>query len=154
MTARTISIKRTTGADRDFDFLIRQLDHELWEELKEDQATYDQFNKVASIQTVVLLYADSEPVASGCFKKFDENTVEIKRMFVQKSYRGQGLSKKVLMELEKWAMEKGYAAAVLETSIHFETALRLYRNSGYKSIPNYPPYAGLTESICLKKELR
>ena len=75
-------------------------------------------------------------------------------MFVQKSYRGQGLSKRVLMELEKWAMEEGYAAAVLETSIHFETALHLYRHSGYKTIPNYPPYAGLPESICLKKELR
>jgi GNAT superfamily N-acetyltransferase len=74
-------------------------------------------------------------------------------MFVQKEFRGQGLSRKVLHELEQWAMEKTYHHAVLETSIHFETARRLYQTSGYAIIPNYPPYEGLPESVCMKKEL-
>jgi GNAT superfamily N-acetyltransferase len=151
--AQNLFIKRTTAGDPDFQKLILQLDHELWNELEEDQATYDQYNKVPDIKTALLLYVNNEPVACGCFKEYDTATAEIKRMFVQKEFRGQGLSRKVLHELEQWAMEKTYHHAVLETSIHFETARRLYQTSGYAIIPNYPPYEGLPESVCMKKEL-
>jgi GNAT superfamily N-acetyltransferase len=147
-------IKRTTTVDKDFEYLIKCLDHELWDELHEDQATYDQFNKVPDIKTAVLVYASEEPVACGCFKEYDTDTVEIKRMFVQKKFRGKGLSKKVLQELEQWALENQFRFAVLETSIHFQTARRLYVTSGYHEISNYGPYVGLAESICMEKELK
>lgn len=148
-----VLLKRTTTGNQDFQFLISLLDHELWVELKEDQATYDGFNKVPDIDTAVIVYVGAEPVACGCFKKYDAETAEIKRMFVQKTWRGKGFSKAVLQELEKWAAEKGFRYAVLETSIHFTTARSLYESSHYCIIPNYPPYTGLAESICLKKEL-
>ncbi len=35
-------------------FLIKQPNHELWNELKEDQAPYDQYDKVPEIQTAVV----------------------------------------------------------------------------------------------------
>lgn len=146
-------IKRTTGNDQDFQLLVKNLDHELWNELKEDQATYDQYNIVVDILTAVVIYKDEEPVACGCFKKFDEQTVEIKRMFVQKDHRGKGLSKNILAELEQWAKEKNYQFLVLETSIHFTTAKNLYITNGYEIIPNYGQYASLPESVCMKKEL-
>jgi putative acetyltransferase len=145
------TIKRTTSADKDFQMLITHLDHELWNELKEDQATYDQFNKVPDISTVLIIYQGQQPVACGCFKEIDANTVEIKRMFVEKEWRRKGLSKLILNDLEQWAMEKGFENAILETSIHFTTARQLYESSGYTIIPNYPPYQGLTESVCMKK---
>jgi putative acetyltransferase len=148
------TIKRTTSADKDFQFLITCLDHELWNELKEDQATYDQYNKIPGLKTALVLYLNNSPVASGCFKEFANDTVEIKRMFVQKAYRGKGFSKNILDELEKWALEKGYRYAVLETSVHFTVAKKLYQRSGYIIIPNYGQYAGLPESVCMKKELR
>ena len=146
-------LNRTTTGDPNFQHLISCLDHELWVELKEDQATYDGFNKVPDIDTAVVLFAGGEPVACGCFKPFDTNTIEVKRMFVQKAWRGNGLSKAVLQELEKWAVEKGYRYAVLETSVHFATARKLYETNQYQIIPNYAPYAGLAESVCMKKEL-
>ena len=146
-------IKRTDSSDSDFQMLVASLDHELWHELKEDQATYDQHNKVPDLKTVLIAYDNNQPVACGCFKEFDSDTVEIKRMFVQKAWRGKGLSKKILQGLEEWAMEKGFNSAVLETSIHFETARRLYQTNGYNIIPNYPPYTDLPESVCMKKEL-
>ena len=145
------TLKRTTSADKDFQKLVTHLDHELWNELKEDQATYDQFNKVPDLSTVLVVYQDGQPVACGCFKQVDANTVEIKRMFVEKQWRGKGLSKLVLHALEQWAIELGFKNAILETSIHFDTARSLYASSGYTIIPNYPPYEGLTESVCMKK---
>lgn len=150
---QNFTVKRTTTADPDFLSLVLALDHELWNELNEDQATYDQYNKVPDIRTAVLVYKGTEPVACGCFKGFDEQTVEIKRMFVTKAFRGKGLSKKVLRELEAWAQEIGYRTAVLETSIYFNVAQTLYTVAGYRVTPNYPPYESLPESICMKKEL-
>jgi GNAT superfamily N-acetyltransferase len=147
-------IKRTTANDDDFRLLIKKLDDELWVELEEDQATYDQFNDVSHIRTAIVAYNNTEPVGCGCFKGFDDDTVEIKRMFVCKEQRGKGLSKKILSELEQWAKEKNYKYAVLETSVHFNTARNLYITNGYKVIPNYGPYAGLAESVCMEKQLQ
>ena len=93
------------------------------------------------------------PAACGCFKKYDNETVEIKRMFVQKPFRGQGLSRLILNKLEQWATEEMYRYSILETSVHFEVARRLYESSGYAIIPNYPPYTDLAESVCMKKSL-
>jgi hypothetical protein len=151
--SKGITIKRTVGTDPDFRLLISHLDHELWNELKEDQATYDQYNKVPDIRTALVLYINEKPVASGCFKKCKQDTIEIKRMFVEKEFRGKGLAKSVLDELEKWAFESGFKYAVLETSIHFKPARALYNQAGYEIIENYDPYAGLKESVCMRKKL-
>jgi hypothetical protein len=146
-------IKRTTSTDNNFQELIKKLDHELWNELQEDQAQYDQYNKVPDLNTVVVVYMNEQPAASGCFKKYNADTVEVKRMFVVKEHRGKGLSKLVLTELENWAVEEGFKYAILETSIHFIPATTLYKKSGYQIIPNYDQYEGLEESVCMKKEL-
>ncbi len=147
------AIHRTTTAHADFQLLVTHLDNELWNELKEDQATYEQYNKVPDIKTAVILYYNNTPVAIGCFKVYNTTTVEIKRMFVEKVYRGKCCSKQILTELEKWATEEGYSHAMLETSIHFMPARALYTNAGYKIIANYGQYAGLKESVCMKKHL-
>jgi hypothetical protein len=148
-----VSIKTTSSNNTDFELLVAHLDNELWYELNEDQAQYDPYNKVPDLQTVVVLYVNGKPAACGCFKKHSADTVEIKRMFVEKENRGKGLSKMVLAELEKWATENQARFAILETSIHFAAARNLYLNAGYQVIPNYDQYIGLPESVCMKKEL-
>ena len=146
-------IQITTTNHPDFIYLISHLDHELWVELNENQATYDQYNKVQDISTAVIVYDNQKPIACGCFKKHNEETVEIKRMYVIKNYRGKSISKLVLNELEKWSVENGFRFSILETSIHFDVAKNLYEKAGYAIIPNYDQYEGLEESICMKKKL-
>lgn len=148
-----LTIKRTTTNDVDFVYLVSLLDNELWNELNEDQSTYDQYNQVPNIKTAIIIYDEQIPVAIGCFKEYNNDTVEIKRMFVEKAYRGKGISKIVLSELEKWAIEKGFMFAILETSIRFKVAKKLYKNAGYIIIPNYDQYKYLEESVCMKKNL-
>ena len=147
------TIKRTTTEHPDFIKLVAALDHELWVELKEDQSTYDQYNKVSDIKTAIIIYNEEKPVSIGCFKAYNDDTVEIKRMYVDKIYRGKGLSKMVLNELEKWAIEEGFQYSILETSVHFTVAQNLYKQAGYIIIPNYDQYEGLEESVCMKKKL-
>lgn len=151
---RAWTIKRTTSADPDFQALITHLDYELWNELKEDQATYDQYNKVPDIQTALVLYMNDKAAACGCFKQYDDETVEVKRMFVEKEFRGTGLSTIILKELEEWAIQSGFQYAILETSVHFKTARGLYTKAGYVVIDNYDQYVGLEESVCMKKKLK
>jgi len=151
---RQYEIRRTISEDTGFQLLISHLDDELWNELHEDQATYDELNQVKDLKTAIVVYVHGTPAAIGCFKQFNDNTVEIKRMFVEKKFRGHGLSKCVLSELEKWAFESGYQYAVLETSVHFTVAQKLYSGAGYQLIKNYDPYRGLTDSVCMKKKLK
>ena len=98
-------------------------------------------------------YDDEVPVACGGFKEHDSESVEMKRVFVKKENRRQGLSKKVINELEKLVQAKGYKYAVLETGKKQIEAINLYKSSGYEMIENYGPYVGYENSICMKKDL-
>ena len=148
-----LNLKRTSTDHPHFIYLISLLDNELWVELHEDQSIYDQYNKVPGISTAIIVYDEEKPIACGCYKKHDEKTVEIKRMFVDKNYRGKGISRLILQQLENWAIENAFEYAILETSIHFTVAKNLYQKAGYSIIPNYGQYKDLKESVCMKKQL-
>lgn len=149
-----ICIKRATCTHPDFQTLIRQLDQNL-RLLNGDEAQdhFEQFNIITDIDTVVVIYVGDEAVACGCFKPFDERSVEIKRMFVQPKHRGQGIAAALLTELEQWAKEIGYTRVVLETGTRLESAVRLYSRQGYERVPNWGQYIGVPESICMGKSL-
>lgn len=40
--------------------------------------------KVPDVSTAVMIYVDEKPVARGCYKAYNENTVEINGMFADK----------------------------------------------------------------------
>ena len=149
-----VTIKRTNNADKDFNMLVSLLDMDLLERYKEKQAEYDKYNKIESLDTVVVAYGDGKPIGCGCFKKFSDDTAEVKRMYVQPEYRKKGIGAMILQELEKWAAEKGYKYAVLETAQKQPEAIHLYHKSGYTVIDNYGQYTDMPMSICLKKSLK
>ena len=91
---------------------------------------------------------------AALLKRLTTNLVEIKRMFVQPEQRGQSIGRLVLEELENWAAELEFKSARLETSKRLEPAVNLYRTSGYKFTPNYPPYDGVEDSVCMAKALQ
>jgi len=148
-----LSINRTTSEDPGFEILIRQLNAYLAELNGEKDPFYSALNKVDGIPTVVLAFADGEPVGCGAFRPIDEKTVEIKRMFVLPEFRGKGIASSVLAELESWAKEKGASCAVLETGSTMTSAIRLYEKAGYKRTENYGPYVGNEGSACFSKAL-
>jgi GNAT superfamily N-acetyltransferase len=110
-----IDIVRTDSTDQDFRKLISLLDNELIDQYGDKQNYYNRFNKIEECKTVVIAKSNNNPIGCGCFKTMTDDTVEIKRMFVNKNYRRQGISKKILRELETWAIELGYDFALLET---------------------------------------
>jgi putative acetyltransferase len=147
-----IKLQRTTSDNASFRSLIKELDRDLSGRYKE-QTQYDQHNIIESNRNVIVAYKDGEAVGCGCFKKFSEGIVEIKRMYVKPQHRGQKIAVSILQELEKWAGELNNTTTVLETGIRQEEAIHLYRKSGYLVIENYGPYKNMPESICMQKEI-
>src|ERR1700747_1075725 len=90
---------------------------------------------------VFLVVRDGDrPVACGGVCRVDEARPELKRMYVLPEARGQGLGRRVLVELEAEARRLGYDALVLETGDRQEAALGLYLSAGVERIPCYSPY--------------
>lgn len=149
-----MKLKRTDSNDKDFHSLVEKLNKDLLDRYGDLQVFYNQFNKIDNIPNVVIAYADGKPVGCGCFKRFDENSVEVKRMFVDVDQRGKGVGAAILLELEKWAAELGNKAVVLEMGNQQPEAAMLYKKQGFTIIPNYGQYIGMEEtSICMKKLL-
>lgn len=148
-----LRIKRTHSDDKDFHELVRLLDKDLLDRYGALQDYYSRFNSIKDLPTVVIAYQEGQPVGCGCFKQFDDSSVEVKRMYVSPDQRGKGTGTAILAELEKWAAELKIASIVLETGNNQPEAVHLYQKMGYTVIPNYGQYSGMETSICMKKEL-
>jgi putative acetyltransferase len=146
-------IKRTTSEDIDFQVLVALLDQDLRERDGEDNAFYAQFNKIDKIRHAIVAYQDEKAVACGAIRAFEENVMEVKRMFVRPENRRQGLAQAVLQALEIWATELHYADCILETGKRQPEAIDLYLHAGYQITPNYGQYAGIENSVCMKKRV-
>jgi GNAT superfamily N-acetyltransferase len=96
---------------------------------------------------------EEQAVACGGICRFDGTRAELKRMYVLPAARGEGLGRRLLVELEVHARRLGYAGVVLETGDRQQEALGLYRSAGYEPIPCYPPYSERALSLCFEKPL-
>ena len=148
-----LKIIRTDSENTDFQALVSLLDADLAIRDGDLHGFYAQFNKIDAIKNAVVAYENETAVGCGAFKRYDDESVEIKRMFVRPENRGKRIAVEILTELEKWAKELAFAFAVLETGKKQPEAVRLYEKSGYELIPNYGQYAGMENSVCMKKSL-
>lgn len=146
-------IFKTTSEDLDFIALVTALDTSLWGRYPELKTNYWGNNILEFNPNVIVIYLQNKAVACGCFKKYDKNTIEIKRMFVSPEARGMGYAQRILNELELWAHDLGFSVAVLETLNKQKEAIALYQKTGYRIVDNYKPYTGLEYSICMRKQI-
>lgn len=147
------SFIRTTSTNLDFIELVELLDADLAIRDGEDHQFYAQFNKIDTIKNVIVVLEDGKVIGCGAFKRYDEASIEIKRMYVKEEARGKKIASQIISELELWAKELGYKNYVLETGIRQPEAIALYHKMGYHIIENYGQYANLETSICFKKSV-
>ena len=145
----------TDGNSKDFIELCHGLDDFLNELVggEENRSEYIQYNKLDDIRDVVIAYDKNVPVGCASFKRYDNENAEVKRVFVKKEYRGQGISIELMKMLEERAREKGFKYFILESGEPLIAAMALYRKIGYKVIPNYGQYVDMEKSVCMKKRL-
>ncbi|QIK65488.1 GNAT family N-acetyltransferase [Nocardioides sp. HDW12B] len=91
----------------------------------------------------VVAVHQGEPVACGGVRRLDPGTVEVKRMWVHRDWRGAGLGGRLLRHLEATAVDLGCRRIVLDTHRVLAEAVALYGRAGYREIERYNdnPYA-------------
>lgn len=146
-------ILRTDTSNIHFNTLVALLDADLAKRDGKDNAFYVQYNGIDQLKHCIVYFKDKEAVGCGAIKPFDDNGMEIKRMYVTPGMRGKGIASIILSELEKWTKELGYHYCVLETGLRQPEAIALYTKNNYKITANYPPYEGIDNSVCFKKNL-
>lgn len=76
----------------------------------------------------------------GClaYRKVDDTTAELKRMYVRPSeFRGRGVGKALSAVVARAAGEAGYSRLVLDTLKRLPHAVRLYESLGFKTTKAY-----------------
>lgn len=148
-----IELIRTNSDNNDFVNLVKLLNAYLKTVDGDEHDFYMQYNNIDVLKNVVVAYLDKKPVGCGAFKKFDDTSVEIKRMYTLPETRNNGVASAILNELEVWAKELGNTSTILETGKRQVEAVQFYKKNNYNSIPNFGQYANVENSLCFKKLL-
>lgn len=146
---------RTGGNDKDFiencRLLDMDLDRRVGKEIKRDK--YKKYNRLNKIQEAIVVYEDNKAIGGGAIRRYDDENVELKRVFVHTEYQGRGIGSRLVSLLIEWAAELGYKRMILETGELLAESCAVYKKLGFKVIPNYGPYADMPESLCMAKDL-
>ena len=93
-----------------------------------------------------LLLAHFNGQSAGCaaLREIDNQTCEMKRMFVYPEFHGKGIGRALAERLIQEAREIGYRSMLLDTSFRQTEAQNLYRKMGFRPIA---PYYDLPEDL-------
>jgi DNA-binding MarR family transcriptional regulator/ribosomal protein S18 acetylase RimI-like enzyme len=81
--------------------------------------------------------ADGAAVACGGVRTLPDGRAELKRLWVDASWRGAGLGGRMLRHLEAVAADDGHAEVVLDTKAGLTEAVALYERAGWQRIDRY-----------------
>lgn len=146
---------RTDGKDKGFiencRLLDMDLDRRVGKKIKRDK--YIKYNQLDEIKEAIVVCEDDKVIGGGAIRRYDDENIELKRVFVQAEYQGQGIGSRLVSLLIEWAVELGYKRMILETGELLAESCAVYKKLGFKVIPNYGPYADMPESLCMAKDL-
>lgn len=102
----------------------------------------------------LLVRVKGQPIGCAALRLIDEQTAEIRRMYVAPSARRQGIARALLLELERRAGEFGYKMLRLETGNRQHEAVALYESYGFRRIPPYGRHIDDPLSLCFEKTVQ
>lgn len=91
-------------------------------------------------------------VGCAALKQLDEHTCELKRMYIQPTYRGRGLADQLMEQALTTGRDLGYQIMKLDSLRRLTPALKLYQRFGFReTVPyNYNPE---TDVVYFEKQL-
>lgn len=94
--------------------------------------------KYASPTGALLVALDGEAIVGcGAMRPLQNQTCEMKRLYLRKDGRGKGLGKKLCLELISRAKKAGYRSMKLDTVKKLQKAIELYRELGFVECEKY-----------------
>jgi GNAT superfamily N-acetyltransferase len=152
--APAITIEPRHYAEPDVQQLVAEVQQEYVERYGgPDAAVVDpvEFDPPNGLFLVALL--DGSPVASGGWRRLDDQRAEIKRMFVVRRARRRGIARLLLAELERTAAEARVRSLVLNTGSEQPEAVALYEAAGYRTVPGFGYYADAPRALFYGKDV-
>ena len=115
----------------------------------------------ADVLATVIAYdeattVDSAPFGHAGLKRLTgdlADALEVKKVFVDPSRRGQGVSRVLMAALEPIAREHGARRLVLQTGDQQLAAIALYAAIGYEPMPAFGGYEIFPPTLCYAKTL-
>ena len=146
---------RKDGKNKDFiencRLLDMDLDRRVGKKIKRDK--YTKYNQLDEINEAIVVYDGNRAIGGGAIRRYDDENVELKRVFIHTEHQGQGIGSKLVSLLIEWAIELGYKRMILETGELLVESCAVYNKLGFEVIPNYGPYVNMPESLCMAKDL-
>ena len=82
---------------------------------------------------IYILEVDGETAGTGRLSKLEDGICELNNMYIRPKFRGMGLRKEMLNQLEEKVGEFGYSTLRLDTSPEYmPAAVHIYRRAGFK----------------------
>ena len=86
---------------------------------------------------IILCKENNNFIGCAGIRKFNSETGELKRMWIDPSARGKGIGSRILNAAVALALNKNYKEIVLDTLDNMQPAIKLYRQAGFKEIEPY-----------------
>ena len=137
----------------DYAMLANKLDEYYFSLVGDVHLRYADANRPQNMACILVAYEQNTPVGCGCWKKADENTAEVKRIYVLPEYRRQGVASAIIGMLEDNIRAAGYRQILLETARTTGDSQALYLSLGYREIDYYGSPAGAENCRCFLKEI-
>lgn len=78
--------------------------------------------------------AGNKVVGTISITKLENNNAVLRKMFLHKNYRGQGIAELLLQNIVNWAIDNNVKAIYLGTMKQFATAQKFYEKHNFKKI--------------------
>lgn len=85
----------------------------------------------------IVAYRDGRAIGCGGLQRLDDETGEVRRIFLEETERGLGTGRRLLVELEEHARRLGYRRVRLTTGDRQPQALGMFQSAGYQEIPPF-----------------
>lgn len=100
--------------------------------------------------TFLVAVDDALIIGSGAIRRIDDDTAELRRMWLLEAYHGQGIGYQLIRELFTFARAAGYGRVRLSTSAVQTRAIRFYTRLGFYAID---PYRETDDEVFLERLL-
>lgn len=149
-----MDIRFVSAASEDFRSLAARLDAYYFTLVGDIQLKYAELNRPENMSALAVCYEEEMPVACGAWKAVDDQTAEIKRIYVLPEFRRQGAATALIRALEEHVATTGRNKLILETAVDTTGSHGLYLSLGYQIRNYYGSPAGAANCLCFEKEIK